>query len=47
MFEDMNKAIVKYSIKPVIDKVYDFENAKDAFLEMQNAGHFGKLVVRV
>ena len=47
MFEDMNKAIVKYSIKPVIDRVYDFENAKDAFLEMQNAGHFGKLVVRV
>jgi NADPH:quinone reductase-like Zn-dependent oxidoreductase len=47
MFDDMNQAIVHHSIRPVIDQVVDFEEAKDAFSEMQNANHFGKLVIKI
>ncbi len=47
MFENMNKAISENSIKPTIDKVIDFENAKEAFKIMEEAQHFGKLVVKI
>jgi len=43
----MNQAIVDHSMRPVIDKVFDFKEAKDAFAEMQNANHFGKLVIKI
>lgn len=44
-FEDMNRAIDEHSTKPVIDKVYDFENARAAFDHLER-GPFGKVVVR-
>ena len=47
MFDDMNQAIVDHSMRPVIDKVVDFEDAKDAFSEMRNANHFGKIVIKI
>lgn len=47
MFEDMNKAISNNGIKPVIDRFFDFENARDAYVAMQEANHFGKLVIRL
>jgi NADPH:quinone reductase-like Zn-dependent oxidoreductase len=34
-------------MRPIIDQVFDFENAKDAFIAMQKAKHFGKLVIRI
>jgi NADPH:quinone reductase-like Zn-dependent oxidoreductase len=34
-------------MRPVIDQVVDFEGAKDAFSEMRNANHFGKLVIKI
>ena len=45
MFEDMNRALEVSHIKPVIDHVYPFEEAKDAFRYMESAGHFGKIVI--
>lgn len=47
MFEDMNQAISKHALKPVIHRVYEFADARAAFEEMAAASHFGKLVVRV
>ncbi len=47
MFEDMNAAFTLNKIHPVIDRVFDFEDARSAYHAMRAAGHFGKLVVKV
>jgi NADPH:quinone reductase-like Zn-dependent oxidoreductase len=47
MFSAMNRAIAQSKLKPVIDKVYPFEQAADAFRYMESAKHFGKIVVLV
>ncbi len=46
-FKDMTKAITVAKMKPVIDKVFDFDQAREAMLHMQSGSHFGKVVVRV
>ena len=43
----MNAAFGANRLEPVIDRVFAFGDAPDAFRAMQAAGHFGKLVVRV
>lgn len=47
MFEDMNAALAANRIKPVIDKMYPFEEAREALKLMERAAHFGKIVVTV
>lgn len=47
MFEDMNRAIDLHGIKPVIDKVYAFDQAKEALKAVERAQHVGKVVIRV
>jgi len=47
MFEQMNAAIAEVQLHPVVDKVFAFEQARDAFAHMQSGAHFGKIVVRV
>ena len=47
MFADMNAAFAQNDIHPVIDQVFDFDDARNAFHAMRGAGHFGKLVVRI
>lgn len=47
MFEDMNAALAANRIKPVIDKVYPFEEVRAALKLMERAAHFGKIVVTV
>jgi NADPH:quinone reductase-like Zn-dependent oxidoreductase len=47
MFLEMNRAIASAGLKPVIDRTFPFEKAKDAYHTMQAAGHFGKIVIRV
>ena len=47
MFESMNRAIAAGGLKPVIDRVFPFDEARAAFHAMREAGHVGKLVVRV
>lgn len=46
-FEEMNKCISSTKLRPVIDRVFDFTEAKDALRMMENAAHFGKIVVRI
>ena len=45
MFEDMNRLIVSKGIKPVIDRVFPFAQAADAFRHLESGAHFGKVVV--
>lgn len=47
MFETMNQAIELHRITPVIDRVFDFEEAKDAYRYLQAQGHVGKVVIRI
>jgi NADPH:quinone reductase-like Zn-dependent oxidoreductase len=47
MFEAMNQAIAANRIKPVIDKVFGFNDVKAAYQHMAAAAHFGKIVIRV
>ena len=45
-FEEMNKAFDQYNIKPVIDKVYRFEEAIEAYQHLAK-GAFGKIVIKI
>ncbi len=47
MFEDLTNFIVKENIKPVIDRIFGFEEAKEALRYMESGSHFGKIVVRI
>ena len=47
MFAEMNTAIEAHGLRPVIDRTFGFEDARDAYHAMRAAGHFGKLVIRV
>ena len=47
MFEAMNRAIAANGIKPVIDKVFGFDEVQAAYKHMTSGAHFGKIVIRV
>ncbi len=46
-FETMNAAIAGNKIKPVIDRVFGFDEVHAAFHHMAAGAHFGKIVIRV
>ena len=45
MFEEMNRAISLAEMRPVIDRVFEFEQLHEAFHHMENGAHFGKICV--
>ncbi len=45
MFEDMNRALALNRLHPVIDRVFPFAEAREAFHYMRAASHFGKIVI--
>jgi NADPH:quinone reductase-like Zn-dependent oxidoreductase len=47
MFEDMNRAIDVSKLEPVVDRVFDFDEARQAMEYMQSGAHFGKVVIRI
>jgi len=47
MFEEMNKAISVNKLEPVIDRVFEFDQVKDALRHMEGGSHFGKIVVKI
>jgi NADPH:quinone reductase-like Zn-dependent oxidoreductase len=47
MFEKMNTAIATNSLEPVIDRVFTFEEAAQAYRHLESAGHIGKVVIRI
>ena len=47
MFEAMSRAIAASGIKPILDKVFHFDEAQAAYQHMASGAHFGKIVIRV
>jgi NADPH:quinone reductase-like Zn-dependent oxidoreductase len=44
-FEHMNRAITQAQLKPVVDRVFPFEQSRQAFEHLASGSHFGKIVV--
>ena len=47
MFESMNTAIGLHGLKPVIDKIFEFDQIHEALNWVASGSHFGKVIVRV
>lgn len=47
MFEAMNRAVLLHRLRPVIDRIFSFDETKDALRFMESAAHFGKIVIRI
>jgi NADPH:quinone reductase-like Zn-dependent oxidoreductase len=47
MFDEMNAAITEARIRPVVDRVFGFDEVGEAFSYMESGSHFGKIVIRV
>jgi NADPH:quinone reductase-like Zn-dependent oxidoreductase len=47
MFEKMNNAITVSALQPVIDRVYEFDEAAEAYRHLERGAHFGKVVIRI
>jgi len=46
-FEAMNKFLTEHQIRPIVDRVFSFEDAPAAFDFMENGSFFGKIVIRL
>lgn len=46
-FEEMIRFYEGKKLRPVVDKVFQFHEAKEAFHYLHGGGHFGKVVIRV
>jgi NADPH:quinone reductase-like Zn-dependent oxidoreductase len=44
--QDLARAVAMAGVKPVIDRVFDFKAAKEAFAYLESGSHFGKVVIR-
>ena len=47
MFAAMNSAIAWHELRPVIDRVFPFDAARDAYHYMKTQRHVGKIVIRI
>jgi NADPH:quinone reductase-like Zn-dependent oxidoreductase len=47
MLERVIDAVVEHRIKPVIDRVFPFDDALAAYRLMESGGHFGKITLRI
>jgi NADPH:quinone reductase-like Zn-dependent oxidoreductase len=47
MFEAMNRAIEISQLRPVVDRVFDYDQAAQAFAHLESGAHFGKVVIRI
>ncbi len=44
-FEAMNRAIEAAGIRPIVDRVFSFDEAPEAFAHLKGQGHFGKICI--
>jgi len=47
MFERMNAALSLSGAKPIIDRVFAFDQAPQAYAHMGSGAHFGKIVIKI
>ena len=46
-FEEMLRFVDKHKIQPVVDRVFDFDEAREAMQYLWDGKHFGKVVIKV
>jgi NADPH:quinone reductase-like Zn-dependent oxidoreductase len=46
-FESMNRALALHELRPVLDRVFPFAEARAALEHMAGQGHFGKISIRI
>ncbi len=46
-FEAMNRALAQHQIRPVVDRVFPFDETLQAFEHMQAGRHFGKIAIEI
>jgi NADPH:quinone reductase-like Zn-dependent oxidoreductase len=46
-FTAMNRFLADNAIRPVVDRVFGFDEAPDAFAYLRSGSHFGKIVVKL
>jgi len=46
MFEAMNRAVELHQMRPVVDRVFSFEAAGEAFGYLASGAHFGKICIK-
>lgn len=46
-FEDLNRALAHHEIRPVVDKTFGFDEAREAIEYVGSGSHFGKVVITV
>jgi NADPH:quinone reductase-like Zn-dependent oxidoreductase len=46
-FEELNEAVERSGLHPVVDRVFSFEAARAAYEYLQAGAHFGKIIIRV
>lgn len=47
MFEGMNRAMAVNQVHPVIDKVFPFNRAREAYRHLESGTHFGKVCIAI
>lgn len=45
MFESLNRAVTQHQLKPVVDRVFPFAEARAAYEHLHSGKHFGKVVI--
>ncbi|MEO6393771.1 MAG: NAD(P)-dependent alcohol dehydrogenase [Pyrinomonadaceae bacterium] len=46
MFEQMNQAIDQRKLRPIVDRIFEFDDVRSAFEHMASGNHFGKIAIR-
>jgi NADPH:quinone reductase-like Zn-dependent oxidoreductase len=46
MFEAMNRAIALHRLRPVVDRVFHFNEVREALHYLESGAHFGKIAIR-
>jgi NADPH:quinone reductase-like Zn-dependent oxidoreductase len=47
MFEAMNRAMAVNNLRPVIDRVFPFSEAREAYRHLESGAHFGKVCIAI
>src|SRR5437588_3067688 len=47
MFEAMNRALALHQLRPVVDRVFAFQEIREALRHMESGAHFGKICLRI
>ena len=47
MFKSMNRAIAHHRLKPIVDRTFEFNQAREAMEYMKSGAHVGKVVIHL